>query len=43
MLKLILKGFLLLTFTVAAGLTSVSSAQQLTGEWVGNTALSRGQ
>jgi len=41
MIKLILRAFLLLTFTVAAGLSSVSHAQQsttgLTGEWVGNS------
>jgi pimeloyl-ACP methyl ester carboxylesterase len=40
MLKIILKAFLLMTFTVAAGLSNVSHAQQspsaLTGEWVGN-------
>jgi uncharacterized protein len=41
MIKIILKAFLLMTFTVAAGLSSVSHAQQstsaLTGEWVGNS------
>lgn len=41
MIRVILKAFLLMTFTVAAGLSSVSHAQQsttaLTGEWVGNT------
>lgn len=41
MIKIILKAFLLMTLTVAAGLSSVSHAQQstntLTGEWVGNT------
>jgi len=41
MIKIILKTFLLMTFTVAAGLSSVSHAQQsttaLTGEWVGNS------
>jgi pimeloyl-ACP methyl ester carboxylesterase len=40
MIRVILKAFLLMTFTVAAGLSSVSHAQQsttaLTGEWVGN-------
>jgi uncharacterized protein len=37
----ILKAFLLMTFTIAAGLSSVGYAQQpttvLTGEWVGNS------
>ena len=41
MIRVILKAFLLMTFTVAAGLSSVSHAQQsttaLTGEWVGNS------
>ena len=41
MFKIILKAFLLMTFTVAAGLLSMSHAQQsatgLTGEWVGNS------
>src|SRR5262245_44418658 len=41
MIKPILRAFLLMTFTVAAGLLSVSHAQQstiaLTGEWVGNS------
>jgi pimeloyl-ACP methyl ester carboxylesterase len=41
MIRLIFRAFLLLTFTVAAGLSSVSHAQQsttaLTGEWVGNS------
>lgn len=40
-MRLILKAFLLMTFTVALGLSSVSHAQQsttaLTGEWVGNS------
>lgn len=34
MLKVILKAFLLMTFTVAV--SSATHAQQLTGEWVGN-------
>jgi pimeloyl-ACP methyl ester carboxylesterase len=41
MIRIILKTFLLMTFAFAAGLSSVSHAQQstntLTGEWVGNT------
>src|SRR5687768_7422230 len=41
MIRVILKAFLLMTFTVTAGLASVSHAQQpttaLTGEWVGNS------
>jgi len=41
MIRLIFKALLLMTFTVAAGLSSVSRAQQsttsLTGEWVGNS------
>ena len=41
MIKIILKAFLLMTLTLAAGLSSVSHAQQsttvLTGEWVGNS------
>lgn len=41
MIRVILKVFLLMTFTVAAGLSPVSHAQQsttaLTGEWVGNS------
>ncbi|HEU4875841.1 MAG TPA: hypothetical protein VFT44_22200, partial [Pyrinomonadaceae bacterium] len=41
MIRLILRTFLLMTFTVAAGLWSISRAQQstttLTGEWVGNS------
>ncbi|MFZ0062494.1 MAG: alpha/beta fold hydrolase [Pyrinomonadaceae bacterium] len=41
MIKIILKAFLLVTLTVAAGLSSLSNAQQstvtLTGEWVGNS------
>src|SRR5687767_37543 len=41
MIRVILKAFLLMTFTVAAGLANVSHAQQstvsLTGEWVGNS------
>ena len=44
MIKIILKAFLLMTLTVAAGLSRVSlvsHAQQstvaLTGEWVGNS------
>jgi pimeloyl-ACP methyl ester carboxylesterase len=41
MIRVILKAFRLMTFTVAAGLASVSHAQQsttaLTGEWVGNS------
>src|SRR5215204_4126144 len=41
MIKIILKAFLFMTFTVAAGFLSVSHAQQsttvLTGEWVGNS------
>lgn len=41
MIKVILKAFLLMTFTVPAGFLSVSHAQQsttaLTGEWVGNS------
>src|SRR5918993_478066 len=44
MIKIILRAFLLMTFTVAAGLSPVSvvsHAQQsttvLTGEWVGNS------
>ena len=41
MIRVILKAFLKMTFTVAAGLSSVSHAQQsttaLTGEWVGNS------
>lgn len=41
MIKIIFKAFVLTTFTVAAGLSSVSHAQQstasLTGEWVGNS------
>src|SRR5688572_22627083 len=41
MIRIILKAFLLMTLTVAAGLASVSHAQQsttgLTGEWVGNS------
>src|SRR5678816_3950562 len=41
MMKIILKAFLLMTFTVAAGVSSVSYAQPstvaLTGEWVGNS------
>ena len=41
MIKIILKAFLLMTITVAAGLSSISHAQQpttaLTGEWVGNS------
>jgi hypothetical protein len=44
MIKLTLKAFLLLTFTVAAGLLPVSlvshaqqSTNSLTGEWVGNS------
>jgi pimeloyl-ACP methyl ester carboxylesterase len=41
MIKIILKAFLLMTLTVAAGLSSISHAQQsttaLTGEWVGNS------
>ncbi|MDQ2920992.1 MAG: hypothetical protein M3R52_05190 [Acidobacteriota bacterium] len=41
MIRVILKTFLLMTLTVAAGLSSVSHAQQsttaLTGEWVGNS------
>jgi pimeloyl-ACP methyl ester carboxylesterase len=41
MIKIIPKAFLLMTFAVAAGLLSVSNAQQstagLTGEWVGNS------
>ena len=40
MIRVILKAFLLMTFTVAPGLSSVSHAHQstaaLTGEWVGN-------
>ena len=40
MIKTILKVFLLMTFIVAAGLSSVTHGQQsttaLTGEWVGN-------
>ena len=43
MIRLILKVFLLMTLTVAAGSSSVSHAQQstttLTGEWVGNSNL----
>src|SRR6185436_11477451 len=41
MIRVILKTFLLMTLTVAAGLSSVSHAQKstpaLTGEWVGNS------
>ena len=37
MIKIILKAFLLMTFTFAAGLANVSHAQSLTGEWVGNS------
>jgi len=41
MIRVILKAFLLMTFTVVAGLSPVSHAQQsaatLTGEWVGNS------
>jgi uncharacterized protein len=41
MIKIILKAFLLITFTVAAGLSSVVHSQQsttvLAGEWVGNS------
>jgi pimeloyl-ACP methyl ester carboxylesterase len=37
MIKIILKTFLLMTFTFTAGLSSVSHAQTLTGEWVGNS------
>ena len=44
MIKIVLKAFLLMTFTVVAGLSPVSlvsQAQQsnvaLTGEWVGNS------
>ena len=41
MFKIILKAFLFMSFTVAAGLSSVVHAQQsavaLTGEWVGNS------
>jgi pimeloyl-ACP methyl ester carboxylesterase len=43
MIRIILKVLLLMTLTVAAGLSSVSHAQQpttaLTGEWVGNSNL----
>jgi pimeloyl-ACP methyl ester carboxylesterase len=41
MMKIILKAFLLMAFTVASGLSSLGYAQQstsgLTGEWVGNS------
>jgi hypothetical protein len=41
MIRVILKAFLLMTFILAVGLSSVSHAQQsttaLTGEWVGNS------
>src|SRR5215207_3454095 len=41
MIRVILKAFVLMTFTLAVGLSSVSHAQQstasLTGEWVGNS------
>src|SRR4051812_34401316 len=41
MIRIILRVFLLMTFTVAAGWSNVSHAQQsttvLTGEWVGNS------
>src|SRR5215204_199671 len=41
MIKIIFKAFLLMTLTVAAGVSSVSHAQPsttvLTGEWVGNS------
>jgi uncharacterized protein len=41
MIKIILKTFLLMTFTVAAGMSSAAHAQQsttsLAGEWVGNS------
>ena len=41
MMRIILKAFLLMTFTVALGLSSISHAQPsitaLTGEWVGNS------
>ena len=41
MIRVILKAFLLMTLTVAAGLSNVTHAQQsttaLTGEWVGNS------
>src|SRR4030095_1307567 len=40
MIRKILKAFLLMTFTVTAGLSSIGHAQQhttvLTGEWVGD-------
>jgi len=41
MIRVTLKAFLLMTFTIAAGLSSISHAQPppttLTGEWVGNS------
>jgi hypothetical protein len=40
MVKIILKAFLLMTFAIAAGLSSgraQQSTSDLTGEWVGNT------
>src|SRR5215213_4314388 len=41
MIRVIFSAFLLMTFTVAAGLSNASHAQQsttiLTGEWVGNS------